>query len=150
MKIHVKIEKQYEEIEVHLYANAYSDEVERVMKRLKTPVTTTIDGYKEQEIYMLKIEDIYSVYAEGPKIFFQTEEEEFESKRKLYELEELLSEQFTRVNKSTLINTNKIASIQLGRFGTPTLVLDNEVTVAVSRNYLKPLKQKLGIGRNAR
>jgi len=150
MKIHVKIEKQYEEIEVHLYANAYSDEVERVMKRLKTPVTTTIDGYKEQEIYMLKIEDIYSVYAEGPKIFFQTEEEEFESKRKLYELEELLSEQFTRVNKSTLINTNKIASIQLGRFGTPTLVLDSEVTVAVSRNYLKPLKQKLGIGRNAR
>lgn len=150
MKIHVTIEKQYEEIEVHLYANAYSDEVERLMKRLKLPEVKKVDGYKEQEIYMLHLEDIYSVYAEGPKIFFQTEEEEFESKRKLYELEELLAEQFTRVNKSTLVNMNKIASIQLGRFGTPTLILDNEATIAISRNYLKPLKQKLGIGRNAR
>lgn len=150
MKIHVKIEKQYEEIEVHLYANAYSEEVERLMKRLKTPEVTTVDGYKEQEIRMLKLADIYSIYAEGSRIFFQTEEEEFESKRKLYELEELLAEQFTRVNKSTLVNIDKIASIQLGRFATPTLVLDNEATIPVSRNYLKSLKQKLGIGRNTR
>lgn len=71
MKIHVTIEKQYEEIEVHLYADAYSDEVERLMKRLKLPEVSKVDGYKEQEIYMLKLEDIYSVYAEGAKIFFR-------------------------------------------------------------------------------
>ncbi|MGM9950059.1 MAG: LytTR family DNA-binding domain-containing protein [Lysinibacillus sp.] len=150
MKIHVTIEKQYEDIEVHLYANEYSDEVERLMRRLKMPEVTKVDGYKEQEIHMLKLDDIYSVYAEGSKIFLQTEEEEFESKRKLYEIEEMLAERFVRVNKSTLVNIDKIASIQLGRLGTPTLILDNEATVAVSRNYLKPLKQKLGIGRNAR
>ena len=150
MKIHVTIEKQYEEIEVHLYADAISEEVERLLKRLKTPEVTKVDGYKEQEIHMLKLDDIYSVYAEGAKIFLQTEEEEFESKRKLYEIEEMLAEQFVRVNKSTLVNMDKIASIQLGRLGTPTLILDNEATIAVSRNYLKTLKQKLGIGRNAR
>ena len=150
MKIHVTIEKQYEEIEVHLYADAISEEVERLLKRLKTPEVTKVDGYKDQEIHMLKLDDIYSVYAEGAKIFLQTEEEEFESKRKLYEIEEMLAEQFVRVNKSTLVNMDKIASIQLGRLGTPTLILDNEATITVSRNYLKTLKQKLGIGRNAR
>lgn len=150
MKIHVTIEKQYEEIEIHLYADTYSEEVEKLMRRLKMPEITKVDGYKEQEIHMLKLDDIYSVYAEGAKIFLQTEEEEFESKRKLYEIEEMLAEQFVRVNKSTLVNMDKIASIQLGRLGTPTLILDNEATIAVSRNYLKMLKQKLGIGRNAR
>ncbi len=150
MKIHVTIEKQYEEIEIHLYADAFSEEVEKLMKRLKMPEVTKVDGYKEQEIHMLKLDEIYSVYAEGSKIYFQTEEEEFESKRKLYELEDMLSERFARINKSTLVNIDKIASIQLGRLGTPTLILDNEATIAVSRNYLKTLKQKLGIGRNAR
>lgn len=73
----------------------------------------------------------------------QTEEQEFETKRKLYELEAQLAKDFARVSKSTLVNINKIASIQMGKIGTTELILENDVSVHVSRKYLKELKTPL-------
>ncbi|MFJ8088800.1 LytTR family DNA-binding domain-containing protein [Lysinibacillus sp. NPDC095746] len=148
MKIKINIEKQYDEIEVHIYANEYNAEIEQLMKQLKKNEVNVIDGYRDNEIHMLKTNDIYCIYAEGIKVFFQTEEEEFDSKRRIYELEQLLGDKFVRVNKSTLVNISKITSIQLGPLGSTQLFLENEISVVVSRNYLKKLKQALGIGRN--
>ena len=81
-------------------------------------------------------------------MFLQTEEQEFESKRKLYELEIQFPQDFVRVSKSTLVNLNKIVSIQMSKIGATQLVLDNDVSIHVSRKYLKDLKHHLGIGRN--
>jgi len=149
MKVHLKIEEHYKEIEVHIYANEYSTEVEQIMKALKTPQADVIDGYKENEIRMLKIEDIFTVYVEDTKVYFQTEEDEFESKRKLYEIEAILENKFARVNKSMLVNISKIESIQLGIIATPEIVLENGATVHISRKYFKLLKNKLRIGRDS-
>ncbi|MGE8034555.1 response regulator [Lysinibacillus sp. KCTC 33748] len=149
MKIHLTINSELEETEVHIHAKEYTEQIERLMKQLQTSQTTMLDGYFQQEIHMLKISDIYSIYAEGAKVFLQTEEQEFETKRKLYELEAQLAKDFARVSKSTLVNINKIASIQMGKIGTTELILENDVSVHVSRKYLKELKHHLGIGRDS-
>ncbi len=149
MKIHLTINSALEETEVHIHAKEFTEQIERLMKQLQTSQTTMLDGYFQQEIHMLKISDIYSIYAEGAKVFLQTEEQEFETKRKLYELEAQLAKDFARVSKSTLVNINKIASIQMGKIGTTELILENDVSVHVSRKYLKELKQHLGIGRDS-
>ncbi|CAH0345992.1 LytTR family DNA-binding domain-containing protein [Bacillus sp. CECT 9360] len=149
MQIKLIIDEKYTETEVHIHANNYSDQVEQLMKYLKSTGTDVIDGYLQQEIYMLKIEDIYFVYSEGAKVYFQTDEHEYESKRKLYELEALLEKSFVRVNKSTLVNMSKISSMKVEKTGMMQLVMDNEATAHVSRMYLKGLKKRLGIGRDA-
>ncbi|MGA3598651.1 LytTR family DNA-binding domain-containing protein [Lysinibacillus agricola] len=149
MKIHLTINSELEETEVHIHAKEYNEQIERLMKQLQASQTTMLDGYFQQEIHMLKISDIYSIYAEGAKVFLQTEEQEFETKRKLYELEAQLAKDFARVSKSTLVNINKIASIQMGKIGTTVLILENDVSVHVSRKYLKELKRHLGIGRDS-
>ncbi|MGE7952429.1 LytTR family DNA-binding domain-containing protein [Lysinibacillus xylanilyticus] len=149
MKIHLTINSELEETEVHIHAKEYTEQIERLMKQLQASQTTMLDGYFQQEIHMLKISDIYSIYAEGAKVFLQTEEQEFETKRKLYELEAQLAKDFARVSKSTLVNINKIASIQMGKIGTTVLILENDVSVHVSRKYLKELKRHLGIGRDS-
>ncbi|WP_100401795.1 LytTR family DNA-binding domain-containing protein [Bacillus sp. FJAT-42315] len=148
MKIHLTINHALEETEIHIHAKEYNGQIEQLMKQLQAAQTTMIDGYLQQDIHMLKISDIYSIYAEGAKVFLQTEEQEFESKRKLYELEAQLAKDFVRVSKSTLVNINKIASIQMGKLGSTELLLENDVSIHVSRKYLKELKQQLGIGRN--
>lgn len=151
MKIHLNINSALEETEVHIYAKEYNEQVERLMKQLQAAQanqSNVLDGYLQQEIHLLKITDIYSIYAEDSRVFLQTEEMEYESKRKLYELEAQLAKDFVRVNKSTLVNVNKITSIGMGKIGTTQLQLDNDVTIHVSRKYLKELKQHLGIGRD--
>nr|WP_255731569.1 LytTR family DNA-binding domain-containing protein [Solibacillus sp. MA9] len=142
------INQALQETEIHIHAKEYNDQIEQLMKQLQsTQVSKMIYGYLNQEIHMLKIDEIYSIYAEGPKVYLQTDEQEFEAKRKLYELEIQFAKDFVRVNKSTLINLNKIASIQLATIGTTQVLLDNGVSVHISRKYLKELKTQLGIGR---
>lgn len=150
MKIQLTINQALEETEVHILAKEYNEQIEKLMKQLQASQTTqatVLDGYLQQEIHLLKITDIYSIYAEESRVFLQTDEQEYESKRKLYELEELLSKDFVRVNKSTLVNVHKISSIQMGKIGTTQLLLENDVAIHVSRKYLKELKLHLGIGR---
>ncbi len=148
MKIHLTIHYELEETEVHIHAKEYNEQIERLMQQLQASQTTMLDGYFQQEIHLLKISDIYSIYAEDAKVFLQTNEQEFESKRKLYELEAQLSKDFVRVSKSTLVNIHKISSIQMGKIGTTQLLLENDVTIHVSRKYIKELKRHLGIGRD--
>ncbi|WP_431027208.1 LytTR family DNA-binding domain-containing protein [Lysinibacillus sp. LZ02] len=147
MKVQLTVHEQYKEIEVHVFTDAYTNEVEQLMKTLKSPKTSMVDGYNATEIRMLKLDDIFTIYVEDAKVYFQTAEEEFESKRKLYELEALLESSFVKVNKSTLVNLSKIVSIQIGIVSTPQLVLDNETTIHISRKYFKLLKEKLMMGR---
>ena len=148
VKVQLTIHEQYKEIEVHVLTDSYTPEVEQLMKSLKTSKSSIIDGYTATEIRMLKLDDIYTIYTENNKVYFQTDEEEFESKRKLYELEELLETSFVKVNKSTLVNLSKILSIQMGIVSTPQLILDNDAIIHVSRKYFKLLKAKLLVGRD--
>jgi len=151
LKIQLTINNAIEETEVHIVAKEYNEQIERMMKQLQATQTTqasVLDGYLQQEIHLLKISDIYSIYAEDSRVFLQTDEQEYESKRKLYELEEQLVKDFVRVNKSTLVNVHKISSIKMGKIGTTQLLLDNDATIHVSRKYLKDLKRHLGIGRD--
>lgn len=148
MKIHLIINSEIEETEIHIHTKEYNEQIELLMKQLQTTQSPTmIDGYFKQDIHMLKIGEIYSIYADGPKVYLQTEEQEFETKKKLYELEVQFSKHFVRVNKSTLINLNKVTSIQLATIGSTQVLLDNGVSIHISRKYLKELKVKLGIGK---
>ncbi|WP_062051086.1 LytTR family DNA-binding domain-containing protein [Bacillus sp. JCM 19034] len=148
MKIHLQIDDKFEETEVHICASEYNEQIERLMKQLQVTQMNAIDGYLQQDIHLVKIQDIYYIFAEGTKVYLYTAEHEFESKRKLYELETILAQDFVRVSKSTLVNIDKITSIQLGRLGSTEVILDDESSVHVSRKYLKELKSRLGIGRN--
>ncbi|WP_332647353.1 LytTR family DNA-binding domain-containing protein [Lysinibacillus sp. 54212] len=149
MKIQLIIDENIQETEIQIRASQYNEQIERLMKRLQDLQTTVaIDGYLQQEIHMLKIKDIYYIYGEGAKVFLQTVNQEFESKRKLYELELMLSHDFVRVSKSTLVNIDKISSIQMSRIGSTEIILDDESSVHVSRKYFKELKMRLGIGRD--
>lgn len=149
MKIHLHIDPTYEQIEIHIYTGEYTEDVEQLVKRLNQLSQTTIIGYLDQDIHVVKIEDIYAILSEGAKVYLETDEQEYETKLKLYEVEEQYGDTFVRINKSTLINLHKLQSIQ-NKFGKVQALLNNGISFPISRKYLKELKKKLGIGREAK
>lgn len=146
MKVHLHIESEREEIEIHVHAPKYDKAVEQLMKKLNNTSQESIAGYLNGDIHLLKPEDIYSIFSEDGKVFLQTDEEEFEAKNKLYELEERFDSIFIRVNKSLLVNVDKIIAIQSKVLSNPQIVLANEAVFPVSRTYFKLLKEALGLG----
>lgn len=85
MKIHLTSNSALQQNEIHIHAKEYNEQIEKLMKQLQAAQSKMIAGYLQQEIHMLKISDMYSICAEGAKVFLQTKEREYESKRKLYE-----------------------------------------------------------------
>lgn len=115
------------------------------MHLLKNSSQETLIGYKGTDIYVLKIDAIFSIYIEDSKVLLQTDEDEYESKLKLYELADKYANKLIRINKSTLVNIDKIHSLQSKLLNFPELILTNEVSFSVSRKYLPILKGKLGL-----
>ena len=74
MKIHLHIENDCSEIEVHIHAPKYDEAIEQLMKRLKHSQQDSIVGYLHGDIHLLKPHEIYSIYTEDGKVYFQTEE----------------------------------------------------------------------------
>ena len=68
----------------------------------------------------------------------------YETKLRLYELEEMLPGMFMRVSKSTILNTTKIRAIHKNITGASEVEFIGSNKLAfVSRNYFKPLMSKI-------
>ena len=70
----------------------------------------------------------------------------YESKSKLYQLEEtLLSKDFIRVNKAVVLNINKITKLVPAFGGRFEAILKNGYKIIISRMYVPLLKERLGM-----
>ena len=72
-----------------------------------------IDVFREEKQYQIPLSDIYYIEAVEERTFLYLEKECYESRRRLYEFEELLSERsFARISKSVIVNMMKITAIK--------------------------------------
>ena len=62
----------------------------------------------------------------------------------LYQIEELLNEDFIRASKSTLFNMQHIKSLKADIGSRVIVYLDNGDQILVSRKYAKEFKKRLG------
>ena len=69
----------------------------------------------------------------------------YRSRKRLYELEKQLGNQFMQISKSTLVNLSYLESIEAGFNGTLLLKLKNGCKDYVSRKYLPEFKKYLGL-----
>ena len=76
--------------------------------------------------------------------FIYTKNKVYETKQKLYELEELLRKKhFLRVSKSMLLNLMKVSAIKPALNGRFTAVLYTGEQAVISRKYVPELKKAL-------
>ena len=100
--------------------------------------------YKGDTEYYLNVNEILFFETEGSAVMAHTRDDVYETRRKLYELEELLGGRFQRISKSAIVNVDKVYSIK--RNVTSSSAIEFQGThkqIYVSRAYYKILREKL-------
>ena len=103
-----------------------------------------LTGIIEGKQYEVPVMDVYYIEAVDNKVFLYSVRQVYETKQKLYELEEILKEKyFLRVSKSLLLNLMKVKSIKPALNGRFTAVLQSGEEIMISRKYVPELKKAL-------
>lgn len=101
---------------------------------------------KGDRIFQVQPSDIYYFEAVDNRVFACMEKEVFDTRNKLYELEERLKNtDFFRASKSTIINLAKVKNIYPAFNGRFEVCMENGEKLIVSRQYVPVLKNKLGL-----
>ena len=85
------------------------------------------------------------VRVENEKTQVFTRDGQYDSGKRLYELEAALGSDFLRINKSTLVNLRQLDYVEPTLGGLMLLVLKNGCRDHISRKYLPAFKQYLGL-----
>lgn len=145
MKISIKETPDIKETEVVIHCNKVDKAVEQIIAAVQT-ANGKITGTKDGTIYQIDTAKILYIEAVDRKTFFYTEEEIYESDKRLYVLEnELRAQSFFRVSKAFIINLRKVHSIR-PEFGSRLLLtMDNGERIIVSRQYAAIIKDVLEV-----
>ncbi len=145
MKISIETIKHNEEEEIIIRCYEVNDEMLELMKKLKSKSNILI-GYEDDSIYQLNLSNVYYFESVDNKVFIYCRDKLYESKQKLYELEQICDHRrFFRASKSIIINITKISCIKPSLSGRFEAIMDNGERLLVSRQYVPILKSKLGI-----
>ena len=128
---------------LEIRCHTLSDEVREIVAFVKSR-QGQLTGTADDRLYGVAVSDIYYIESVDNKSFFYTKNKVYESKQKLYELEELLGEKhFLRVSKSVLLNLMKVSAIKPALNSKFTAVLFSGEQVVISRKYVPALKKAL-------
>jgi len=145
LKISIEeISRELEE-EILIKCHEVDEEIHEIVSKLQTE-TLIILGYQNDRVHRINLRDIYYFEAVDGKVFLYCEDNVFEVKHKLYELEEVCKDKKCfRATKSTILNIAKISSVHPSFSGRFEAVLDNGERAVISRQYVPVLKKMLGL-----
>lgn len=101
---------------------------------------------KGTDIVQVMPKEIFYFEAVDNKVFLYLEKDVYETKQKLYELEERFrGTDFVRVSKSVILNLSKVKTLSPAFNGRFEATMKNGEKLIVSRAYVPVLKEKLGL-----
>ena len=129
--------------EVEIRCHEMTDEVREIVAFVKTR-QGQLTGIQEGKQFEIAVTDLLYVEAVDNKVFLYTQKQVYETRQKLYELEELLREKyFLRVSKSLLLNLMKVQSIKPAMNGRMLAVLKGGEEIIITRKYVADLKKAI-------
>ncbi|MBR4102275.1 MAG: LytTR family transcriptional regulator, partial [Oscillospiraceae bacterium] len=112
MKISININENSTDTEIVINSNSLTPEIERIIAALRM-LDSQITVSKNDESYILDVAKIAYIESVDRKTFVYTQDDCFESKLKLYEVEEQLCQgEFLRISKSSLVQLKFIRSLK--------------------------------------
>ena len=144
LKIIIEQPENGEEEQIIVKCHNISPELWNVLNSLRARDSMLVANIGN-EIHRVNPSDIYYIETVDNKTFLYCESDVYESKQKLYELEDLAISNFLRISKSVIVNLSKIKSLVPALSGRLEAVLTNDEKVIISRQYVSELKANLGI-----
>ncbi|MBQ2974550.1 MAG: LytTR family transcriptional regulator DNA-binding domain-containing protein [Clostridia bacterium] len=143
MKLKITIDRNHEE-EILLFAHERTKLVDNIESLVKN-FSREIIGYTETQTYILHFSNITCFIVENNKVYAITDKEKLQIKMRLYQLEEMLSDSFVKINQSCIANINEIKRFDSSISGTLKVVFKNGYGDYVSRRNIKAIKERLGV-----
>lgn len=145
MKITINVDEKTDETRIDISCKELTPEVEQMIATLRM-INQQILVTKDEESHLLDVATIVYIEAVERKTFVYTEKDIYESKLKLYEMEERLCRSgFLRISKSCLVHLKYIKSIKNEIERKLRLTLKNGEQIIVSRQYADEIKKRLGV-----
>lgn len=144
MKVKVRQVSLYEDEEALISAVELTDDIKSAIDILENNCRV-VPVISDSKTIMLKTDAIYYVESVDKRTYVYTKENCYETRYRLYELEDILSFYFLRVSKAMIINIRKIRAVKAELNGRMRADLLNGEQITISRAYVKELKGKLGI-----
>ena len=145
MKITIQTDASVQETTLNITCREITPELERLIEALRVTdkkLSVKVNG----EIRLIDLKAILYVETVERWTFIYTEDGVFETSLRLYELEAMLAEHnFFRINKSTLLNLNKIESLKSDIDRKIRVRLKNGYQLIISRTYSEEFKSKIGV-----
>lgn len=137
-------ENAADENEIIVKCDSLDDDIMKLLNSLKNG-KNKLSLYKNSTISLIDAAEILYFESVDDRVFAYTAEQVYESKQKLYQLEEELPSTFLRANKAVIVNINKIENLSPDFSGRIEATLSNDLKIIFSRMYVPVLKQHLGL-----
>ncbi len=144
MKVELNIDEKFKEILVTISTDKINDEVQELVNYIEYKEDYLV-GIADNQVCVLDISDIIRVFVEDRKVFVVTTKGKFVVRKKLYEMNNLLTKDFVKISQSEIANIKFIKNLDLSIRGTIVIVYKNSDISYVSRRLLKDFKTKLGL-----
>lgn len=145
MKVTILEKQPGEEDEIIVKCDQLDEKLTRLINQFKTG-KGKMNFYKDSKIVLVEPTEVLYFESVDDKVFAYTKDSVYETKAKLYQLEEELPvSAFFRASKAVIVNLDKIDSLAPVFGGRFEAILENGYKVVVSRNYLNELKERLGL-----
>lgn len=134
-----------EEQEVVVRCHDINGEVVSIVEKLKNRDSILL-GIKDGKTFQINVRDIFYIESVDNKTYIYLQKDVYETKLKLYELEEKLKgTKLFRCSKSMILNIAKIRSVSPSVNSRLEASLINGEKVIISRQYVGTLKKILGM-----
>ena len=144
MKVELNIDEKFKEILVTISTDKINDEVQELVNYIEYKEDYLV-GIADDQVCVLDISDIIRGCVEDRKVFVVTTKGKFIVRKKLYEMNNLLTKDFVKISQSEIANIKFIKNLDLSIRGTIVIVYKNSDISYVSRRLLKDFKTKLGL-----
>ena len=145
MKITINIDDKLTETQIHISSPVLSAELEKMIAALRIYDQQMV-VFKGEESVILEVAQIVYVESVDRKTFVYTRNNFYETKLRLYEMEEQLCQSgFLRTSKSCLVQLKQIRTLKTELNRKLRVTLENGEQLMVSRQYADELKRRLGV-----
>ena len=143
MKVRIELDPSMDEPEILIRAPRLTQELAQLQESILKQKLVPLAFYKNRSEYFLDLADILFFETDAKQVMAHTTRNAYFVKYKLYELENLLSGQFMRVSKSTILNLDQIYAVTKSISNCQIKFHDSYKTVYVSRRYYRDLNERL-------
>lgn len=143
--MNVTITEQADDLQVVISCRKIDAEVLRLKKYIQL-FDRKLIAKKEEENCFIPSSDVLYFESVDDRTFLYTQEQVFEIRQRLYELELIFSDRdFVRISKSQIVNLHKISTLKPELNRTILATLCNGEQLSISRKYVPSVRAILSL-----